>query len=163
LSRESFREFFKWISSSVGMSSMAVANHGDDDIRVSGINLEKAEPGSVDENFATLIFKCPKKKKTYLAKYGKADENYAYIGSYPVDEESYKAMSAGTASSDINVKKLDVSPKCPHCGNDQGFIECHACRGLFCSTNAKIVECPWCGKSGEVAYNDNFNIGRNLG
>ena len=163
LSKESFAEFFKWISSSVGMTSMAVANGGEDGAVAPGINLEKAEPGKLDDNFAIMTFKCPVKKKAYLAKYENAGKNYNYVGAYPIDEENYKSMSGGSSSNDIDTNLLNQLPKCPHCGNDEGFIECNQCRGLFCSTNSKIVTCPWCGNSGEVAYKDNFKIGRNLG
>lgn len=163
LSPESIREFFKWVSASVSASSVAVANNVEDGIRTSGINLRKAEPGNTDENYLVLSLKCPAKKKMYLAKYARGENSHAYLGSWPVDEESYKEMSGQTQGQTVSVAALDHTPKCPHCGNDEGVIECGACRRLFHSTGSRIVTCPWCGNEGTVTYNEDFAIERNLG
>lgn len=73
--KESFTQFFKWISASIKTSSVSVTEQGDDNIKLpstKGINLEKADLSKrhiVDENFAVVLAKCQTTNKPYLIKY----------------------------------------------------------------------------------------------
>lgn len=166
-SGESFKEFFKWVTASIQISSMAVSETGDDSPRLSerGINLKKAEPSAnLDERYAVLLVKCSKTGKLALAKYERGSPRYTLIGSYPVDEARYSALSLrGADAAHINVSLIDRTPTCPHCAEGDSFVLCNKCGNLFCSSGERKVVCPWCGKKGEVVYSNDFNISRGQG
>lgn len=163
---KSFKDFFKWVTQSIKTSSVSVSETNDDDVKLaplSGINLEKvdtANPCHIDENFAVLLGKCQTTKKPYLIKYAKrlsksevTDFNvmdFKLVGAYPIDEESYNALSEGKSNRNINTNSLVGGPTCPCCGNQIGLVVCE-CGNIFCVGEDTHCKCPWCGLEGTLS------------
>jgi len=165
--KESFRQFFKWITASIRTSSVAVEETGDDGLKLqstSGINLTKVEPGTggkVDENFAVMMGKCQTTGKPYLVKFARLFGNpediedfiqhgFRLVGTYPIDEAKYAQLSDGKAlGKNINTNLLYGRPTCPCCGNQYGFVVCE-CGNIFCAGENANDHCPWCGMQGEL-------------
>ena len=157
----SFKEFFKWVTQSIQTSSASVAEANDDNAKLAptnGINLEKADtskPCNVDENFAVLLGKCQTTKQPYLVKYAKHfgdffKMNFKLVGAYPIDEESYNALSDGKSNKNINTNNLVGAPACPCCGNQYGLVICE-CGNVFCVGENSHNKCPWCGLEGSLS------------
>lgn len=165
---ESFRQFFKWITASIKTSSVSVSEQYTDDLKlpaVSGINLEKVNPGEsrrVDENYAVIMAKCQTTNRPYLIKYARKFGNpediehmftngFRMVGTYPVDERGYQELSDGKATGrNINTQQLYGRPACPCCGNQLGFVICE-CGNVFCAGENSNDHCPWCGMHGELS------------
>lgn len=163
----SFREFFKWVSASLQVSSMAVSESGQDGIKLADcrINLEKAVPSSrLDENFVILSMKCSKNKKMWLAKYdSRQGAPWPLLETCPVEEESYQRLSAGGKAGSVDIKKLEEIAICPECGDDS-IVLCNKCGKLSCAgIGSDRHVCPWCGSSGRLKTSDNFAVDRNAG
>ncbi|MDE7160494.1 MAG: VWA domain-containing protein [Muribaculaceae bacterium] len=178
---ESFNKFFKWVTASIKTTSMSVSECNADDVKLapaSGINLEKIDPrehpGTVDENFVVLRGRCQTTKRDYLMKYarrlpseigremfGAAD--FKLVGAYPIDTESYDALSDGMQSK-INTRKLVGVPACPCCGNQLGAVVCE-CGNIFCVGESDTNTCPWCGITGTLGHGESsgIDITRGLG
>lgn len=163
----SFKAFFKWVTQSIKATSVSVSDAGVDDVQLAptnGINLEKvdaSEDSIVDENFAVLTAKCSITKRMYLAKYARRIANmeglealgikatdYKLVGAYPVDETSYRSLSLGQSSRNINTTALRGVPTCPCCGNQSGLVVCE-CGNLMC-VGEDTTQCPWCGMEGTL-------------
>ena len=181
---ESFTQFFKWVTASIKTTSMSVSEQNVDEVKLaptSGINLEKVNPNElkqetheVDENFVVLHGKCQTTKNEYLIKYAKRHTpiegvelfhttDFKLVGAYPIDKESYAALSSGNRTK-INTLELVGVPACPCCGNQHGAVLCE-CGGLFCVGEQSHNECPWCGMKGELGYGgpQGMDITRGLG
>ncbi|WP_290235080.1 TerY-C metal binding domain-containing protein [Bacteroides acidifaciens] len=178
---ESFSKFFKWVTASIKTTSMSVSEQNTDEVKLApttGINLEKVNPnehkGTVDENFVVLHGRCQTTKNDYLVKYAKRTEplpglemfnamDFKLVGAYPIDKESYAALSAGTRTK-INTMELVGVPTCPCCGNQHGVVVCE-CGGIFCVGEQSHNECPWCGMKGELGSGgpEGMDITRGLG
>lgn len=155
LSPESFREFFRWVSASLKVSSMAVAEQGKDGCHLPeySINLEKAEiKDKIDENFAILPLRCTTGRAFWLAKYARGGQGkWRYVGAYPVNEESYGALGAGGTAGNIDLADVDLAPVCPVCRKSVGVYRCGSCGRLACWNEQPNPSCPWCGESlGEI-------------
>lgn len=165
--KESFSQFFKWVSASIKTSSVSVSEQGTDELNLPstrGINLEKADlnnPRRVDENFAVVLAKCQTTNKPYLIKYSRKFGNpediehilshgFKLVGAYPINEDSYTELSSKEgAGKNINTQLLSGRPTCPCCGNQLGFVICE-CGGMFCAGENSNDHCPWCGMHGEL-------------
>lgn len=178
---ESFSKFFKWVTASIKTTSMSVSEQNTDDVKLApttGINLEKVNPnehrGKVDENYVVLHGRCQTTKNDYLVKYAKRSEpmpgmemfksiDFKLVGAYPIDKESYAALSAGNRTQ-INTMELVGVPACPCCGNQHGVVVCD-CGGIFCVGEHVHNECPWCGMTGELGSSgpEGMDITRGLG
>lgn len=168
LSPESFREFFRWVSSSLKVSSMAIVEQGRDGPHLPehSINLEKAvKKDRIDENFAILPLRCTTKRAFWLAKYAQAGRGkWSYIGAYPVDEESYSSLGAGGTAGSIDLGDVDRAPECPICRKSTGVYRCGCCGKLACWNEQKNPACPWCGESlGEIREVDSLEAARSRG
>lgn len=180
----SFREFFKWVTASIKTSSMSVEEYATDELKmapIDGINLEKVDTKQVyrvDENFAVVMGKCQTTQRPYLIKYGKRIKqseikglenfntiDFKLVGAYPIDEESYKSLSA-TSNTKPNINTLDLLgiPTCPCCGNQFGFVVCD-CGNIFCVGEEMQNTCPWCGTEGTLTQGsvEGMNINRTIG
>ena len=180
----SFKSFFKWVTASIKTSSMSVAETSSDELKlapVDGINLEKVKTEQicrVDENFAVVMGKCQTTNRPYLIKYGKRIKqsaikglesfnttDFKLVGAYPIDEESYKSLSA-TSNTKPNINTLDLLgvPTCPCCGNQFGFVVCE-CGNIFCVGEEMQNTCPWCGTEGTLTQGsaEGMNINRTIG
>lgn len=180
--RESFREFFKWVTDSIKTSSLSISEHNSDEVKLAptkGINLEKVDAylpaGTVDENFAVLHARCQHTKQDYLIKYARRiftpdgkefpDTNFfKLVGAYPIDHETYASLSM-PGGAVINTRRLSGVPTCPCCGNQHGAVICE-CGKLFCVGDSTQLVCPWCGMEGELGEggsDEGFNIDRSIG
>ncbi len=167
--KNSFKEFFKWVTASIKTSSMSVSDYSDDDVKLAptdGINLEKVdarEHFTVDENFVVLHGKCTNTGKSYLIKYGrgsrfqdddapsKGEPLFSLIGAYAINKESYEKFSGSSIVSEtIKSDKMIGAPTCPCCGNQVGIIICGACNHISCWSGKGTFKCSWCGMQGEV-------------
>ena len=174
LGPDSFKEFFKWVSASIMVSSVAV-NEGRDANPLEGrscINLEKGEASKrVDENWIILTGKCGKKKDCYIVKYQPADERggrgkapYELVGAYAIDPDAYARLGGASAPKmNVNSDLLGLVPACPCCGNPTSLLHCNNCSNIFCGPNAGEVTCPWCGNQGKIVNVDNLEFSRSQG
>lgn len=176
---ESFNQFFKWVTASIKTTSMAVTEQSTDEIKLSptnGINLEKADLNNdqrVDENFAVLHGRCQTTKQDYLIKYAKRidgietesyyDNRFKLVGAYPINKESYQALSLNSENR-INSLALLGVPTCPCCGNQLGAVVCE-CGNIFCAGEETNITCPWCGMQGQLGQgaSDGMDISRGIG
>lgn len=155
---QSFKEFFKWVTTSIKTTSVSVSDLGKDDLHlppVSGIDLEKVDTSKacpVDENFVVLNCICSNTKNKYLIKYARETDGssfsqnkiYKLVGAYPIDGEIYDKLSDGTSSHSINAASLRGVPSCPCCGNEYGAVLC-SCGSIICANGVHSV-CPVCGE-----------------
>lgn len=164
---QAFSEFFRWVSASLRMSSCAVSGGGDGPrLAEYCINLAKSPAkGREDENFAALPMRCSAQGKFWLAKYGRGESGWNYIGSYPVDAEAYGRLTGNTGeAAAFELAEADIMPQCPICHGDNGVVRCH-CGGLSCSPeNALNAVCPWCGRPfGQLRETDAMSVARSRG
>ncbi len=180
--KESFAQFFKWVTASIKTSSVSVSERGDDSLVIpstNGINLVKADRNKasrVDENFAVVLAKCQTTNKPYLIKYARKFGNpediehllshgFKLVGAYPIEEKTYKELSdISTLGKNINTQLLSGRPTCPCCGNQIGFVICE-CGGIFCAGENSNDHCPWCGMRGELSVvgEGGMDINRTIG
>lgn len=166
--REAFGEFFRWVSASLQVSSMAVHESREGSMRLAdcGINLEKGPvKGILDENYAILPMRCITNGKLWLAKYAKIPTGWHYIGSYPIDEDAYNRLGGnkGRNAGSLELADIDRSPKCPICNGNHGIVHC-ACGGLSCMPRGRADRCPWCNTEiGEVRMVNNLEVNRSKG
>lgn len=179
-----YKNFFKWVTSSIKTSSVSIADDGSHQMAsTSGLDLEKVDltkseamNTQLDPNFAVFTAKCQNTKREYLIKYKKQiQENefsstlglstlvYRLTGAYPINQEYYELSSDQQIDQKLNSENLQGFPACPCCGNQFGVAVC-SCKKLLCSGDEKITTCPWCGTSGQYGYGDGtIDLNRNLG
>lgn len=168
-SAASFREFFRWVSNSLKVSSLAIAGEGKEEGRLAGycINLEKARPAAkVDENFAILPVKCSSGRDLWLAKYSRAgSRSWNLTGTYVVEEKGYKAWSEeGGAEASLDLAGVDRIPDCPICHSSEGVVKCAVCGHLSCSPRDGKGVCPWCETPyGKLSLVDSMTAPRSRG
>lgn len=166
--KNSFREFFKWVTASIKTSSVSVSNYSDDDMKLAptdGINLEKVDPHKhfmVDEHFVVLHGKCAKNRNSYLVKFGRSAQRqdgdssadgtvFNLIGAYAIDTENYEKFSGSNrACKTIGSDRMFGCPSCPCCGNQLALIVCGKCNNISCYSGEGLHTCPWCGNQGSV-------------
>jgi len=179
-----YKNFFKWVTSSIKTSSISIADDGTHQMAsTSGLDLQKVDlsknehfNAQIDPNFAVFIAKCQNTKREYLIKYKKQiQENefssslglntliYRLNGAYPINQEYYELSSEEQIDQKLNSENLQGFPACPCCGNQFGVAVC-SCKKLLCSGDEKITVCPWCGTQGQYGYGDgSIDLNRNLG
>lgn len=164
---DSFREFFRWVSASLQVSSQAINEGGKEGkLARNCINLEKAEQkDKIDERFAILPIKCSSSHALWLAKYAQAGEGWQLIGAYPVDEASYGEFGSDNQSAGkLALGECDKMPACPICGANQGLLKCGHCGKLSCWPKTGSGNCPWCGADyGKIREVDSLDAGRSRG
>lgn len=180
--KESFSQFFRWVSASIKTSSVSVTEQGSDELNLpatNGINLKKADISKatrVDENFAVVLGRCQTTEKFYLIKYARKFGNpedmehllghgFKLVGAYQIDDVSYKELSDGLKTGrNINTQLLSGRPTCPCCGNQYGFVICE-CGGIFCAGENSNDHCPWCGMHGELSAvgSGGIDVNRTIG
>jgi uncharacterized protein YegL len=183
---KSFRQFFKWITASIKMSSVSVSETNSDDLQLAmlkcdtlvKIDLAKHLPAKIDDNFAVILAKCQTAEQHYLIKYQRNLEpfewaefvsnakiqQYRLVGAFPIDD-NYFELSEGQrqAVGKVNTSSLCGFPACPCCGNQFGFSTCN-CGGIHCSNEKRFQTCPWCGEQAEYSLGgDNLDVARTRG
>lgn len=171
LSGPAFREFFKWVSASIQVSSLAVSENGQAGKRLETrgcINLEKAAPCSgIDDNCVILPAKCSSKKDTYLIKYVANPESpgtFNLDGAHIVDGEAYARLGGtGEEAALVDSRILNGAPPCPVCGNQLSIIQCGNCNKITCGSPDSEMICPWCGNSGIITSVEKLDLERGRG
>ena len=183
--KESFKQFFKWVTASIKTNSVNVSETGSEELQLATItdsnlqriNLEKYLPAKIDDNFAVILAMCQNTMQRYLIKYkhqlvdAKLEfmpnfkaESYRFVGTYPVDNETYLEFSDGwQAVGKVNTSLLDGFPNCPCCGNQFGFSTC-MCGGIHCADEKSHQTCPWCGQAAEYGLGEiDMDVARTRG
>lgn len=177
-----YKEFFKWVTSSIRTSSISVENNS------SGFELAKLDTDtltkvdatqisnhsqSVDPNFVVLAAKCQNSKRPYLMKYRKTLNasgisdfqtlSYRLVGAFQVDNTYFELSDESGTKQKIHTDELVGSPTCPCCGNQIGFAMC-ACGGIHCIGDEEVSTCPWCGNQGKYGIGEGgFDVNRTQG
>jgi len=169
--KDSYKQFFKWITSSIQASSASLQVAGIDNMELtkidpSKINLSKSSDKKIlDENFAVFIAKCQTKNKPYLIKYRNAPIKMHFVGSdidvmgfrlvgaYPVNETYFELSDSNYEANKIDATKLMGIPNCPICGNQHGLAVC-SCGKIFCISQMGFNKCPWCNQLGDFGFGE---------
>jgi uncharacterized protein YegL len=182
---ESFKQFFKWVTSSIKTSSMSVSEANSDELQLAPIkddnlqkiDLEKYLPVKIDDNFVVILAMCQNTEQRYLIKYKQQLTNsnfdflpnmktlsYQLVAAFPINNEAYSELSDGRqAVGKVNTGSLYGFPACPCCGNQFGFSTC-SCGGVHCSNENKIQTCPWCGGQAEYGLGSgDWDVSRTRG
>ncbi len=180
--RESFNQFFKWVTASIKTSSISVSSLNDDNVKlapiinesIERIDLTKEPRLKIDENYAVILAKCQTSQKPYLIKYQKRldkseffeDANvmsYKLVGAYPVDKTYFDLSDKEDKSNTINTGELSGFPSCPCCGNQYGFSFC-SCGNVLCTGEEEVTKCPWCGVEAQLGFSEgSANVNRTKG
>lgn len=180
----SYKQFFRWITDSIKISSVSVENNSTgfelaklDGDTISKIDLTKSSTTKtyVDDNFVVLSAKCQNIKRPYLIKYKKKISasnfgglelgtlSYRLVGAFQVDNSYYELSDNSNESFKVNTDELIGAPTCPCCGNQFAFAVC-SCGKLHCIGDEEISTCPWCGNQGRYSAGEGgFDITRTQG
>ena len=170
---ESFRKFFKWVTTSIKTSSINVATLNDDGLHLapitkwylSKIDLEKGFNKQIDENFAVILARCQVTKRPYLIKYQKRlspsefkelalnTMDYKLVGAFPIDNSYFDLCEGDQSKNTISSSELIGFPNCPCCGNQFGFALCK-CGNIMCFGEEKISRCPWCASEVQFGFSE---------
>lgn len=177
-----YKQFFKWVTDSIKVSSEKIEHSGSgfDLLPIDGDTLKKASPEDLpprytDSNFVVLAAKCQNTQRPYLMKYKRAEQagfselglstvEYRLVGAFQVDQHYFELSDdrAGRPVK-INSEELIGSPTCPCCGNQIGFAMC-SCGQLHCIGNESVSTCPWCGNQGTYGIGEGgFDVSRTQG
>lgn len=149
-----YKEFFRWVSSSIQSNSKEIGNTGKQPLDEKLLrNLESdlladRLPSENKVEYLVVPARCVKSKKLFIMRAVRRNhaKKYRFDGSYPVDESYFELSGCGESELTVSTSEIcgDVPP-CPYCGNrDFGQCSCGKCHCLH-STNAREVKCPWCG------------------
>lgn len=153
----SYQAFFKWVSSSIQVSSKEIGERGTD---ANAGNLDKIRknmeadlladnlPTENNVDFFVLCVRCQKTKKPYIIRYVSHNRSRYYDsdGAYPVDEDYFALSGEDGTGKKVKVEYLQGNiPDCPHCGNSMlGHCQCD--KWLCLNPNKMTrVKCPTCG------------------
>jgi uncharacterized protein YegL len=152
---ESFRRLFHWISSSITLTSKAIA-----DPDPGPVSLEKLpagmEPASASIGAGKragsrvpvlfLPVRCSGTGRPYLVRYRLHEDvgGYEPLRTHKVDEE-YLAAGGADAALHLSSGQLFGILPCPHCGA-AGAGHC-PCGRLMCADENARVTCPWCERT----------------
>jgi uncharacterized protein YegL len=177
-----FKEFFKWVTASIKVSSVSVESNGSgfELAKLDGIELEKvdtsklpAQSQMVDPNFVVIAGKCQTNKRPYLMKYKKMLSasgisdfqtlSYRLVGAFQVDNTYFELSDESGSKQKIHTDELVGSPTCPCCGNQIAFAMC-SCGGIHCIGDEQMSTCPWCGNQGKYGIGEGgFDVNRTQG
>ena len=153
-SAAAYKEFFRWVSTSIQTSSKEIGDTGKQSFNEKMLqNLEKdflcdMLPSENKVEYLVVPARCIKNKMLYIMRAVRHhhEKKYHYDGAYPVDERYFELSGCG--EHDVTISTSDIvgeNPSCPYCGNhDFGLCSCGSCHCLH-SANDHGVKCPWCG------------------
>ncbi|HEX2211819.1 MAG TPA: TerY-C metal binding domain-containing protein [Longimicrobium sp.] len=153
---ESFRRVFRWISSSVTVTSRAVASPDPGpfslDKLLEGVapapTAAEPRPRGARVPLLFLPFRCQHTHRPYLVRYRLREEldGYEPLRTHRVDEDYLAAADGSDAALGLSSKQVFGVLPCPHCGAE-GAGRC-PCGGLMCADDGDHVPapCPWCGR-----------------
>jgi hypothetical protein len=178
----SFKEFFRWISQSVRVTSAAGGNDIDAGTSLKNlpINMEMATEGLEIpvQRYVFLLARCGKTKEIYVARYEKMPGetvkdfrrnkgfNIRCDRDYYIGVGSYRVSDFDFAESEIKMcvpsDSLLGHPACPYCGN-RSWAMCGECLRVFCMEKVGRHQCPWCRVVQSYRADPSFEVGRGLG
>lgn len=150
---ESFRRLFQWISSSITVTSKAIASPDPGPVSLDKLP-EGVEPAPVAAAprprgarvpVLFLPLRCSRTRGPYLVRYRLREEldGYEPLRTHRVDEEYLAAAGEGAVLGLSSEQVFGVLP-CPYCGAE-GAGRC-PCGRLMCADGVEVpVSCPWCG------------------
>ncbi len=153
-SAASYKEFFRWVSTSIQASSKEIGETGNQSFNAKMLrNIEKdfladTLPRENEVEYIVVPTRCVKSKKLYIMRAVRRhhEKKYHYDGAYPVDESYFELSGCGEHG--VTVSTSDIAgnnPPCPYCENPAfGLCNCGSCHCLH-SPNDHHVKCPWCG------------------
>lgn len=155
---DGFGRLFQWISSSVTLTSRAVASS-----EAGPVSLEKLPDGMAPAPSAPaprllpprapvlfLPFRCSRTRRPYLVRYRLVEEGDGYepLRTHPVDEAYLAAAGEPTVQALSSEQVFGILP-CPYCGAE-GAGHC-PCGRLMCVDGMEVTaSCPWCGSLPEL-------------
>ena len=153
-SPESYRAFFKWVSSSIQSCSKEIGENGNQKMaeRFPDELEEYLQQENLPSRNATEYFvipaRCMNTKELFIVRVKKHKEErfYQYDGAYKVDESYFELSAKGSDKSSLPTSAIEGNPpSCPYCGNkDFGQAACGKCHCMDL-TKPHNVKCPWCG------------------
>ncbi|MGN0879294.1 MAG: TerY-C metal binding domain-containing protein [Oligosphaeraceae bacterium] len=169
---EAFRAFFKWVSSSVQMSSARVGAEGRqtgaeelerlrDNLDADLLATEMPTANRVD--YLVLPVRCQNTGRPYIVRFCKRKRTYEYDGIFMVDEGYFELSAEGGSDKRVSIEEVACDlDDCPYCGNPMlGYH--HADGGHWLCLNPEhldYVKCPWCGEYDDYGSKlDSFNGG----
>lgn len=174
LDSASFRQFFKWVSASVSISSVAVDNTGNSDISmpevdgkvISEVKTEECSEGT-DDVGASFLSKCVRKNKTFILKYlprdGENPQNLHFVRHYMIDEDLYNSLTGNEAGYKVvDSNNIYGQPICPVCKNRFSITSCPWCNKFSCADGSDSV-CPWCGNECGEIIDERFDMNSGKG
>ena len=154
-----FRSLFRWISSSLSVTSQQIGQPGKEAISLAKIPAETFSAPSIPvgasleldkarrPNWLFLSERCCQTRAPFLTRFGFDDANGVYTArqTHVVDEDYFggprPSEDAMMGISSENV--LGILP-CPHCDN-RNAGQCPNCQNLFCAPeDGSELVCPFC-------------------
>ena len=151
---ESFRRLFQWISSSITVTSKAVASPDP-----GPVSLDKLPDGVAPAPVAAgprprgarvpvifIPFRCRRSRRPYLVRYRllEALDGYEPLRTHRVDEEYLAAAGGSDAALGLSSEQVFGVLPCPHCGAE-GAGRCPCGRLMCADDDVGPTACPWCG------------------
>lgn len=181
--KNSYKDFFKWVTASIKSTSEKINNTSTDGINLSKMNSEVIEKIDLsqkhiipNDSFVVLNGKCSNTNKLYLIKYKLSLENSDIVnyqgqvfkiqGTFEIDEKAYSEYSdENSYSLKVSSEELyGLAANCPCCANKITNAYCNLCGNIHCISGLGVATCPWCGNVGDYRYRDyGFDINRTLG
>jgi len=184
----SYKEFFRWVTSSIKTQSQKVEEEAKDgEVNLSGFDtskLKKIDPfdekkmKSVDDQYTIFKGVCQNHNDRYVIKYKRSShnvgfedlphlavENYRLQGSYKLDNayDELSTQDSMRTNSSVSTEMLRGMPGCPSCGNRFALCICQ-CGGIFCVDGGGNHTCPHCKvTSGFGAGGGHIDINRQQG
>jgi len=185
---ESYKEFFKWVTSSIKTQSQKVEEElKEGEVDLSNINIKKIKKidpfdekkmKKTDDQFSIFQGRCQTSQADYLIKYrrsthelinedlpGMYGQNYRLQGSYPIDRDYIELSTEDSLNSKsrVSTEMLRGMPNCPCCGNRFALAICQ-CGGIFCLDGQGMQTCPHCSQTSNFSAGDgHIDIDRKQG
>lgn len=152
---QAFDKFARWISESVSMASVGLADGETANLQLAELDNEtlqrpeESSVGSVDERYVVLVGQCSTNKVPYLLKYSRDAQasSYTLKETLTLTSDYFEFTAQSKTDQIISTNNLNGLPSCPSCNNDASFSLCD-CGGLLCSKfDGREYMCGWCGDS----------------
>jgi uncharacterized protein YegL len=169
---DGFRQLFQWISSSVTLTSRAVANPDPGPVALQTLpeGVAPATASAAPRRRGTRVpvlflpFRCGRTRRPYLVRYRLRDQldGYEPLRAHRVDEAYMAAAGGSDAALGLSSEEVFGVPDCPYCGTG-GAGRC-PCGGLLCADReGGPAVCPWCGSTLRFAGGGPFGLSGRMG
>lgn len=157
---ESFRRLFRWISSSITVTSRAVAGPDPGPVSLAKLPEEMwpapaaagPRPRVARVPVLFLPFRCRHSRRPYLVRYRRLEEldGYEPLRAHRVEEEYLAAAVGSDAALGLSSGQVLGVLACPHCGAE-GAGRCPCGRLMCADDDPGPATCPWCGSLLQLA------------